>query len=233
MMPQTKKMKISEVDRITICPFTDCDNLDRTDAKGLLSEFGNVVAIDDGANQEQMLGMQSHRYLPSEEVLKFMRIVNTGAQKIQKIENVLKPELVTAFERRWEEMKTLRGATEATPSIAYHGTAEANINNILDKGLLVPGKGAGATVAHATDSGWWGGGIYLAPNCQLSISYCRGGKKLLICSVLMGKRYIVTQRMDGADCMVGHDSHVACGGTEWVIFDPAQVLPCYLVSFTQ
>jgi hypothetical protein len=68
--------------------------------------------------------------------------------------------------------------------IAYHGTAEANINSILEKGLLVPGKGAGMNyskfmcflcsflgkdIGHATDTGWWGGGIYLSPDHNLSM----------------------------------------------------------------
>jgi hypothetical protein len=39
--------------------------------------------------------------------------------------------------------------------------------------------------------------------------------------------------MDGGDLVQGYDSHVAEGGQEWVIFEPTQVLPCYLVSFEQ
>jgi len=234
MMPAKQKQKLMEVDRITICPFVDCDNIARTDNSELLAAFGNAVAIEDGNNQEQMLAMQSHRYLPNEDVMKFINVgVKTSGQTISKIENVLKPELVAAFEAQWENMKKKRGHELSRPNIAYHGTAEQNINSILERGLLVPGRGTGKDVGHATDSGWWGGGIYLAPDPQLSIGYCRGGKKLLICSVLMGKRYNVTQRMDGADCQAGYDSHVACSGAEWVIFEPSQVLPCYLVSFKQ
>jgi hypothetical protein len=51
---------------------------------------------------------------------------------------------------------------------------------------LVPTHALGKNVTHATDTGYWGLGIYLAPNSSLSLSYCRGGRKLLICGVLMG-----------------------------------------------
>jgi len=145
----------------------------------------------------------------------------------------LKPELVVEFEAAWKVMKQNRGMTLASPNMAYHGTAETNINSILERGLLVPGRGKGKDIGHATDTGFWGGGIYLSPNAALSIGYCRGGKKLLICSVLMGKRYQCTNLMHGGDLMAGHDSHVAPGGQEWILFDPAQVLPCYLISFKQ
>lgn len=81
------------------------------------------------------------------------------------------------------------------PVVAFHGTAEGNIPNILRIGLVVPGQHG---VKHATDNGWYGKGdnkssitdipgIYLSPNPSLSIGYCRGGGKLLVCAVLLGK----------------------------------------------
>jgi len=55
-----------------------------------------------------------------------------------------------------------------------HQHDQQNIESILDKGLLVPGKGKGKDVSHATDTGFWGGGIYLSPNSSMSVGYCRG-----------------------------------------------------------
>lgn len=236
IFPTSKKQKMSEVDRVIICPFTDCDCLARADYKeemnSLFSGLRGVKEKENEENQQQMLSMLSHRYLTNSDVLKFINEgVKASGVKIDKIENVLKPELVTAFEARWNQMTKQLGKNLTVPSIAYHGTAEANINSILEKGLLVPGKGAGKDVGHATDNGWWGGGIYLSPDHSLSIGYCGGGRKLLICSVIMGRRYRVTERMDGGDLVEGYDSHVAEEGKEWVIFEPSQVLPCYLVSF--
>jgi hypothetical protein len=43
----------------------------------------------------------------------------------------------------------------------------------------------------------------------------------------------VNERLDGKEIEAEFDSHIACGGAEWVIGNPAQVLPCYLISFVQ
>jgi len=192
------------------------------------------IEISEGNNQEMLLEMHAHRYLPNDQVVHFLEEGVKGCGvKICSIENVLKPELVESYERKWKKLRQERGSELAKPQIAFHGTAEQNIESILERGLLVPGKGQGKDVGHATDSGFWGGGIYLSPNASLSVGYCRGGKRLLVVSVLMGKPFTVIQRMDGKDCEPGYDSHIACSGVEWVLFDPAQVLPCYLISFQQ
>jgi hypothetical protein len=223
------------VDRITICPFLDCLNNVRdnnTNLNILASLSANVDMDQEGNNQEALLEMHAHRYLSNEQIVSFLEDgVKRNNVKISQIENILKPELVVRFEKRWNQLKTQRGEALAQPQIAYHGTAETNINSILERGLLVPGMGEGKDVNHATDNGWWGKGIYLSPNASLSIGYCRGSSKLLICSVLMGKTYDARTRIDGQGLTSGYDSHTAENGAEWVIFDPSQVLPCYLISF--
>jgi len=227
-------VKIQKVDRITICPFIDCLNNVRDNNANLsiIAGLSNNVAMDEGNNQEALLEMHAHRYLPNDQIVHFIEEgVKRNNVKISKIENILKPELVVRFERRWNKLKSQRGEALAQPQIGYHGTAETNINSILERGLLVPGIGEGQDVTHATDNGWWGKGIYLSPDPSLSIGYCRGGSKLLICSVLMGKTFNVNTRIDGQGLKDGYDSHTAESGAEWVIFDPGQVLPCYLISF--
>lgn len=49
-------------------------------------------------------------------------------------------------------------------------------------------------------------------------------------SILLGKPKDITHRIDGQPCTPGYDSHIAQGGNEWVLFDEAQVLPCYLIE---
>jgi hypothetical protein len=39
--------------------------------------------------------------------------------------------------------------------------------------------------------------------------------------------------MDGKGLKVGYDSHTSPKGSEFVIFDPAQILPKYIVSFKE
>jgi hypothetical protein len=111
------------------------------------------------------------------------------------------------------------------------GTAPANIEKIKLSGLLVPGKeypGIGK-IGHATDSGFWGKGIYLSPNASVSIGYCRGGSVLLINAVLMGKIFKCTGLINGQPLVAGFDSHTDPSGNEFVLFDECQVLPCYAV----
>jgi len=197
LLPSNKKEMIREtMDKVTICPFTDCEEVARMNKDEAISGalYGACTTDSGGTTQEALLEMHSHRYLPNEQVLEFIEDgVKRNNMQIAKVENVLKAELVVEFEAAWEEMKKKRGIELARPQIAYHGTAETNINSILDRGLLVPGQGKGADVKHATDSGWWGKGIYLSPNSQLSVGYCRGGKSLLVCAVIMGKKIQVHQ----------------------------------------
>ena len=80
---------------------------------------------------------------------------------------------------------------------------------------MVPGKKSG--VAHATDEGYWGKGIYLSPNAGLSVGYCRGGKKLFICSVVRGKTFKCQQMINGGDLTPGYDSHEDPSGNEWFV----------------
>lgn len=37
--------------------------------------------------------------------------------------------------------------------------------------------------------------------------------------------------MDGQGCVAGHDSHLSPKKNEIIIFDPAQILPIYVVTF--
>ncbi|ELR24964.1 UBA/TSN domain containing protein [Acanthamoeba castellanii str. Neff] len=235
VLPQNKKEQLSQLSRIAVCPFSNCEEEVKLDhSEATMAAVYGVTDTAAGNTQEMLLQMMSHRYLANEELIDFIENgVKQNGMIITKIENVLKAELVVEFEAAWAELRQKRSEDLARPSMAYHGTAEQNIESILDKGLLVPGKGKGKDVGHATDTGFWGGGIYLSPNSSMSVGYCRGGKKLLICSVLMGKTFQCTTLIHGADLMAGHDSHTAPGGQEWVIFNPAQVLPCYLVSLSQ
>jgi len=155
LLPQEKKLKISEVDRITICPFTNCfgNNRNNDVNQAILSAMSNNIDMDEGNNQEALLEMHAHRYLPNNQIVDFIENgVKRNNVKLTKIENVLKPELVAKFERKWGELKNQRGEQLAKPQIAYHGTAESNVNSILERGLLVPGKGEGTDVVHTTDN---------------------------------------------------------------------------------
>eukprot|EP00442_Polarella_glacialis_P003298 CAMPEP_0115066740 /NCGR_PEP_ID=MMETSP0227-20121206/10984_1 /TAXON_ID=89957 /ORGANISM="Polarella glacialis, Strain CCMP 1383" /LENGTH=540 /DNA_ID=CAMNT_0002452693 /DNA_START=96 /DNA_END=1718 /DNA_ORIENTATION=- len=67
--------------------------------------------------------------------------------------------------------------------LGYHGTAERNLGSIFKRGLLVPKKQNGVSVANGSAHGV---GIYLAESGadNLSRGFLRGSTKMLICGVV-------------------------------------------------
>src|SRR5690242_20137867 len=138
------------MDKITVCPFTECEQEARvSELEATVAVIGSHLFSDrysseqTSKNQQLLLQMRSHRYLANEDVLDFLENgVKANGVTIARLENVIKPELVVEFEAAWEELRNAdRTKEELRPQMAYHGTAETNIENILEKGLLVPGVG--------------------------------------------------------------------------------------------
>lgn len=97
-------------------------------------------------------------------------------------------------------------------------------------GLCVPGTEG---IKHATDTGWYGAGIYLSPDLKTAKKY---GTRVLVCSVLLGRMYRCKKKIHGQNLRKGFDSHREAFfneycGKEWIVFDAAQVLPVYLLDF--
>eukprot|EP00667_Euglena_gracilis_P008480 EG_transcript_8582 len=116
-------------------------------------------------------------------------------------------------------------------TVAFHGTPAHNVHNIVREGLLVPRLETGVEVACGSR---YGQGIYLSPSADFSIHYCRGGCKLLVCAVLLGKQWTCKGGESGmAFCTRGYDSHVSPCGTELVLFNEAQVLPCFVIHYRE
>lgn len=84
----------------------------------IIQALNDFVSMDTGTNQEKLLEMHAHRYLPNEMVVDFIeKGVKACNVKILSIENVLKPELVDNFEKRWRRMKKERGGQLAKPRV--------------------------------------------------------------------------------------------------------------------
>jgi hypothetical protein len=174
-------------------------------------------------------------------------------RKVTDIKRVLQVELVRRFMAKWLELKRTYGtlahtrthtrphvwltgglgsyAEEARPRLGFHGTPEANIPNILQQGLLVPGTHG---VINRTDDGtqpmpfysfllpaidvrvrargsglgYYGAGIYLSPDARTSLGYAGGCGKLLVCAVLMGRIYKCEDLMHGAPCTPGTSAQI-------------------------
>lgn len=222
-----------------VCPYTSCkaqDKIDREEAVVATFAMSDLEGQEmDRQAAELLLNMYRHQFLPNSDVKKFF--FNGfkswwglgGTIKVTSVTNVMRPELVARFMRKRQSLsaKKIR--------VGYHGTSEEALPSILQKGLLVPGRGN--DVGHKSDTGWWGGGIYLSPDPMVSSSYA-WNSKLIVCAALLGRPYHCKQRMDGQACQKGYDSHISPWwslsgnlGKEWVLFDEGQVMPCYVISF--
>lgn len=164
------------VNDVEICAFPNCQSEAEED-KEFLAAVSNVAKEISGASQHNLLGMYSHKYLPNEQILNFIeKGVRANGVKIQKVTNILKPHLVIRFEKKWSEMKNVGSPVRL--DLAFHGTSGSNIDNIIEKGLLVPGKGN--TVQHATDTGYWGKG-----KAFLTVIYSSFEKEFIFLQILL------------------------------------------------
>lgn len=138
------------------------------------------------------------------------------------------------------------------PRLTFHGTKRANVPHIVCHGFLKPGtalpggwknrEGSGS-VHQAQQGSTYGSGIYSSPDACFSLSYsghaCKAtpaseyfGLKLIVCATLMGRSVKVDRSFalwQESDVLTGYDSHVANRNFEYIVFDPAQILPVYAV----
>ena len=139
-------------------------------------------------------------------------------------------DLVSAWLRRHaREVATSGLAHAAKIAVVYHGTPGKDVHRKIEEtGLKVPGRASG--VKHATDSGFFGKGIYAAPTPQMSFAYSRNAP-IFMCLALPGRQFMATMAQhNGKGCVRGYDSHYAPGGSELVFFSTDQILPCFLVD---
>lgn len=123
----------------------------------------------------------------------------------------------------------------------FHGTAAANIDRILIGGFKLPG----INVGHATDSGYWGKGIYLGVSTDVAVGYAKE-KRMLLVAALNGRE--CPRNGDGRpyggagltleECSVDdeavrkgrYQSYDAKNG-EFIVASPWMTLPCYVVHW--
>jgi len=61
----------------------------------------------------------------------------------------------------------------------------------------------------------------------------RGSNQVLLCSLLPGETFQCTDRMDGQDRQPDYDSHYSPKGNEIIVFEAAQILPRYVITFSE
>jgi hypothetical protein len=82
-------------------------------------------------------------------------------------------------------------------------------------------------VTAKTGVGYYGHGIYLSPDPNVSLGYTSGSggepTRLLVCAAVMGKSFQCRSEMMGAPCRPGFTSHVSPNMNEVAIVCPVAV----------
>ena len=137
------------------------------------------------------------------------------------------PNLIEKFVKMQQDLKTkYKGGKEAKPILAFHGTAAANIDNIVNNNFDIS----------KIKRGSYGAGMYFSEFPDVSMGYAGGTNKLILCRVLPGRSFQCTGPMYDAPLKQGYDSHIVGAdaqgrGQEVVIYNADQVLPLYVINF--
>jgi hypothetical protein len=166
----------------------------------------------------------------------FMRM--GGGHNVVAVDVVMNPTLLRAFEAKQRAFVERDGRDSTI--LSFHGTtSEANIENILARNFDI-----GRLAANTGNRGHYGAGIYFSEHASVAAGYARGQvRKVLLCKLLVGREYTIGGAHPtgpnpgvGAGLVAGFDSHVVHGtrgtGHEIVIFDDAQILPCYVIHWS-
>lgn len=199
--------------------------------------FGNLPSMSIGSG-----GFSIHSILPSRTFdansslqmhfhiaeSRFLRMPATGAcqagAKLLKVEYVTNPALIKQFDAQQAEFRRQKIPSE--PVLAFHATGQRATVDKIVRNNFDP-----QFIGSQTDSGYWGRGFYFSEFPSTSTGY---GTNLLLCKVLLGKTFDVSQRCDGQPLKAGYNSHRlrrdANGyGQELVVDNPKQILPCYIL----
>ncbi|KAK5126771.1 hypothetical protein LTR85_009705 [Meristemomyces frigidus] len=135
------------------------------------------------------------------------------------------------------------------PSVTFHGAPRRAVSSIVRYGFILPGQkiGSNGEILDIRCGSSYGTGIYSSPDPAFASSYVDygdinrngavlpsdiPGMRLLVCATLMGRPIRVsraeTRRTEGLFVKEAH-AHVSPDGLEYVVFEPAQILPCYVL----
>jgi len=144
----------------------------------------------------------------------------------------------TRLRRQYEIKKKLYldcSAAKATIQWGFHGTTASSIQSIAKEGFKHPDDLAKKKGVSLLDDGYFGRGIYFSLYSDYAMWYSeeRGSDQILLCSLLPGLTFQCTERMDGSERQVGFDSHYSPKGHEIILFESSQILPRYVITFSQ
>lgn len=141
-----------------------------------------------------------------------------GATRVVKVEVAVNRAMEHRFTERQKHLKDLYGQSISI-IWAFHGTAQANIQAILQSGFQTQYQLNNA----------YGVGTYFARDPNVSVSYCKGGNQMILCQICIGK-----QGQKGADNKIvpGSGDHLWVDPPAYYIIpDVASINPVLLVTF--
>ena len=117
--------------------------------------------------------------------------------------------------------------------LAFHGTTSSAASSIAKYGF---------DLSRSKQCGLFGTGIYLSDSISKAMQYTNhSDKKILVCRVLMGKPKVYLRRISDPRIPENYDSilgirpktvNILDQYKEFVVFDPKQVLPLFLIEIT-
>lgn len=131
------------------------------------------------------------------------------------------------------------------PHLTFHGTQRNRVSSIVRHGFLLPGdENPLSNQKHLVRCGsTYGRGIYSSPSCDFSLAYSGpgayatqpneyNGLKLIVCATVMGVSATLGREDNWRDQTTpfpGANSHVNPNQMEYIVFNRAQILPCYVI----
>ena len=123
------------------------------------------------------------------------------------------------------------------PRLTFHGTRKDHVASIVRQGFLIPDK------SEVRCGSTYGRGIYSSPDAEFALCYTGydasptgssefAGLKLIVCATIMGVSSTMYREDDWkeqTEPYPGADSHVANREYEYIVFDQAQIIPCYVI----
>ncbi|KAK3674982.1 hypothetical protein LTR78_005326 [Recurvomyces mirabilis] len=178
--------------------------------------------------------------------------------RILHVEPVFRDDLVMKFLRQKANMKEKLMQTSferlsqiilRKPQVTFHGAPRYVVSSIVRYGFLIPGQKIGFTgkILDVERGSSFGVAIYSSPNASYASCYGRSSGeyttgftspssiprfRLLVYATLMGRSIQVTReerrRQEGV-ANADADSHVSPNKMEYIVFDSAQIIPCYVL----
>lgn len=143
---------------------------------------------------------------------------------VKELELIVNGGLLARYERRKAELlkQQRRGGQQLVEErLVYHGTSRANHVLIMEKGLMVGGRGV-----DQANGASYGEGVYVGTTPNVAQGYARDCKAFLFCRVLTGRvtNDCNSYRRGAGSAWDSYDGQSFC-----VVYREDQVLPCYIV----